>query len=218
MRQAMGKNSRYFETAELMDEALLSLLSDRDFEFVTVKEVCARAGVSRSTFYLHYESMDELLRESLRLTIDRFLARFERKSGTSFVDRLRSCPDDELYLVTSEFLIPYLEFVRDNRRLFTALLRNTESFRVDETYMALERHVIAPVLDRFGVPESMRPYLMAFYLSGLMAIVGEWIRSGCRDAPERVAVIMERCCRRPAPCRPGLGGFSPVSLSPRSPA
>lgn len=73
------RNSRYFETAELMDEALLALLQEKDLEFVTVKEVCARAGVSRSTFYLHYETVNDLLQESMELVIGRFLERFDEE-------------------------------------------------------------------------------------------------------------------------------------------
>ena len=48
-----------------MDEALLLLLEKKDFEYITVKEICEKAGVNRSTFYLHYETTTDLLRESI---------------------------------------------------------------------------------------------------------------------------------------------------------
>lgn len=51
--------SKYFHTAERMDEALLSLLLEKDFEYITVKDICACAGVNRSTFYLQCESRVE---------------------------------------------------------------------------------------------------------------------------------------------------------------
>ena len=53
--------SRYFATAARMDEAFLTLLAKKDFEYITVKEICEVAGVNRSTFYLHYETMSDLL-------------------------------------------------------------------------------------------------------------------------------------------------------------
>ena len=55
--------SKYYNTALLMDEALLVLLEKKEYEFITVKEICEKAGVNRSTFYLHYETIDELLEE-----------------------------------------------------------------------------------------------------------------------------------------------------------
>ena len=48
-----------------MDEAFLALMAKKDFEYITVKEICEVAGVNRSTFYLHYETMSDLLSESV---------------------------------------------------------------------------------------------------------------------------------------------------------
>ena len=36
--------SRYFATAARMDEAFLTLLAKKDFEYITVKEICEVAG------------------------------------------------------------------------------------------------------------------------------------------------------------------------------
>lgn len=49
--------SKYYNTACLMDEALIALLEKKNYEFITVKEICEKAGVNRSTFYLHYETI-----------------------------------------------------------------------------------------------------------------------------------------------------------------
>lgn len=66
--------SKYFNTARRMDEALLALLEEKDFAYITVREICARAGVNRSTFYLHYENMSDLLRETVEMIDERFRA------------------------------------------------------------------------------------------------------------------------------------------------
>ena len=63
----MNKNeSKYFNTATKMDEALITLLEKKDFEYITIKEICNTAGVNRSTFYLHYENVSDLLKETTR--------------------------------------------------------------------------------------------------------------------------------------------------------
>ena len=36
--------SRYFATAARMDEAFLTLLAKKDFEYITIKEICEVAG------------------------------------------------------------------------------------------------------------------------------------------------------------------------------
>lgn len=64
--------SKYFNTALLMDEALIRLLEVKDYEYITVKEICEKAGVNRSTFYLHYETVNDLLSECLENIKKRF--------------------------------------------------------------------------------------------------------------------------------------------------
>ena len=71
--------SKYYNTALLMDEALLRLLEKKDFEFITITEVCQKAGVNRSTFYLHYENMDDLLVETIQMINKRFNDAFNNK-------------------------------------------------------------------------------------------------------------------------------------------
>lgn len=91
--------SRYFATAARMDEAFLTLLAKKDFEYITIKEICEVAGVNRSTFYLHYETMSDLLSESAGRMNEQFLASMEKDSD-AFSTKLRNCPRDELYLIS----------------------------------------------------------------------------------------------------------------------
>ena len=69
--------SKYYNTAVLMDQALLALLEKKDYDFITVKEICEKAGVNRSTFYLHYESIGDLLEESLTYVMEHMRSYFD---------------------------------------------------------------------------------------------------------------------------------------------
>ena len=60
--------SKYFNTALAMDNALIALLEVKDLEYITVKEICEKAGVNRSTFYLHYETIADLVNEATGLS------------------------------------------------------------------------------------------------------------------------------------------------------
>lgn len=191
-----GKQSRYFETAALMDEALLGLVQEKELELVSVKEICRRAGVSRSTFYLHYETIDDLLVESVEHVTKQFLEQFDAEMTPRVFARINEGPRDELFLVTPEFLVPYLEFIRNNQRLMSSMVKNHRALRLDQSVTGLRRHVLDPILERFGVPEADRSYLLAFYLNGLVAMVNEWVAHGCVDPVEHVAELMEGCCRQ----------------------
>ena len=71
--------SKYFNTATKMDLALISLLKKKPFEYLTVSEICKTAGVNRSTFYLHYETIGDLLNETTRYLLNDFLSYFSTR-------------------------------------------------------------------------------------------------------------------------------------------
>ncbi len=184
--------SKYFATADRMDEALLRLLEKKDLAYITVKEVCAAAGVNRSTFYLHYESMTDLLAESVGYMNDLFLIHMDKDAET-FVAKLRTCPMSELYLVTPEYLTPYLNYIKKNRRLFRAAMNNAAALKLNENYERMLSHVFTPILDRYRVLDQDRGYIMAFYMQGLMAIISEWLEHDCADSIEHMMTVIQQC-------------------------
>ena len=99
-----------------MDEAFLALLDKKNFAYITVREICEAAGVNRSTFYLHYETMADLLSESVSHMNEQFLAHM-KKDTDAFVTKMRDCPMDELYLIPPEYLTPYLGYIEQHKRL-----------------------------------------------------------------------------------------------------
>ena len=188
--------SRYFATAARMDEAFLTLLAKKDFEYITVKEICEVAGVNRSTFYLHYETMSDLLSESVSRMNEQFLACMEKDSD-AFSAKLQNCPRDEIYLITPDYLTPYLGYIKNNKRLFRTATENAAVLGMDKSYDRMFHHVFTPILDRYGVPEQDRTYIMAFYIRGLMAIISEWLKNDCSDSITYVTGVIQQCVKIP---------------------
>src|SRR6266849_7709770 len=66
---------RSLRTKAMLQHALNSLIQKKDYEAITIKDICDAANVGRSTFYAHYTSKDDLKRkgfEKLRtLLVDR---------------------------------------------------------------------------------------------------------------------------------------------------
>ena len=57
----MAKTDRRVErTRESLQRALIELIGERDYGAITIQEIVDRANVGRTTFYLHYNSKDEL--------------------------------------------------------------------------------------------------------------------------------------------------------------
>lgn len=187
--------SKYFATAVRMDEAFLELIEKKDFAYITVKEICEKAGVNRSTFYLHYETVGDLLAESAQHIIDEFIT-YMPHDTVEFLNRLQVRPLEELYLITPEYLAPYLTYIKEHRRVFKVTVEQSSALRMTDAYQKLSRHVFIPILNRFGVPPEDQKYVLQFHISGLMAIINEWLKDDCRDSIEHIISVMQRCIHR----------------------
>ena len=184
--------SKYFNTALRMDEALIALLEEKDLEYITVKEICHQAGVNRSTFYLHYETIADLVNETLEMINRRFLSYFPQQEE-DVLGNMDSRERKDLVLVTREYLLPYLRFIQDNKKVYRAAFRNPSSMQAHVRYGELKQHILGPILERFEITASHRPYYMAYYVEGIIAIVQEWLRQDCADEVEMIAGIIESC-------------------------
>ena len=189
----MNKNeSKYFNTAIKMDEALITLLEKKDFEYITIMEVCKTAGVNRSTFYLHYENTSDLLKETTRYILDKHFAYYSYDMK-GITERFVNCELRDLVFITSEHLTPYLNFIKDNQRIFKVSIKQFNSLNMGDVYGRMFEHIFNPILERFHVPEKERAYVMKFYLTGVFAIVMEWLDNNCSDGMETVTRVITDC-------------------------
>ena len=186
------KESRYFSTAAKMDKALIELLENKDFEYITIKEICAKAGVNRSTFYLHYENTADLLSETTRYVVDKFLEYFlDGNTPISFTPE--SCELDNLIFIRLEYVLPYLTYIKENQRIFKTSLKRFGTLGFDSCYNRMFKHIFNPILERFGVPQAKRQYVIKYYLTGITAIVIEWLENECAEPIEKIYEIIVEC-------------------------
>ena len=184
--------SKYFATAARMDEAFLELLEKKDFTYITVKEICEKAGVNRSTFYLHYETVSDLLAESARYIIDQFVEAMPHDTA-EFMSQIQTRPLEELYLITPEYLTPYLNYIKKHRRIFRTTLEQASVLGMNDAYLSLNRHVFIPILNRYHVPLPNQKCMMPFYINGIMGIVNEWLKENCEDSIEHMISVIQVC-------------------------
>lgn len=186
--------SKYFNTALLMDQALVELLKEKDFEYITVKEICSKAGVNRSTFYLHYETIADLVNETLEQTMNQFLTSFPAKPN-EFVPNIDKAPLQDLVLISREYLRPYLTYIQVHQSLYQAVFANPAAFYTDKHSENVYHYVLLPILDRFQVPRDEQVYMMDFFIQGCMAIVRRWVNNKCREPVEQIESIIMQCIR-----------------------
>lgn len=183
--------SKYYNTACLMNEALILLLEKKDYSFITVKEICEKAGVNRSTFYLHYETMDDLLSESIEYVGNKLHKKYSEKVLNKQI--ISSSKLEDLILITPEYLLPYLEFLKENKAIYKIAYSQPNVFKVDLVLKHLHKNIFDPILNKFEIPLNEQKYMMQFYLSGISSIIIEWIKNGCKENIQLIVNVIMKC-------------------------
>lgn len=184
--------SKYFNTAVRFDKALLSLLEKKTFEYITISEICETAGVNRSTFYLHYENTGDLLKETTAFVLDDFSSYFP-VDIENLTMKFTECNLQDLQFINETYLYPYLSFVKENQRVFSAVLSQPAAFDTNTIFQKLFDNIFNPILNRFRYPKDEQNYVMMFYLNGITAIITEWLKDGCKKSIEDISTIIHYC-------------------------
>lgn len=107
---------RYVQCEQLIKDAFIELIEEKGYSNITIKELSKRAVINRKTFYNHYETLDDLLRNITRTGID---ALFE---GV--------IQDEENKYSQEEFnkkITTLLKNVTKNKRLITVFINDNSS-------------------------------------------------------------------------------------------
>ena len=182
----MNKNeSKYFNTAKKMNDALITLLETKEFEYISIKEICHIANVNRSTFYLHYSNMNDLLEETIKSLNLSFNSHFNSKENENTIISKDNLED--LLLINDDNLIPYLNFIKENKNIYKVLKNHPQLFNASKTYEQMFKKLFVPIMNRFGLDEKWHKYLMDFYISGLTSIVLDWVYDDCKIPVQEVS-------------------------------
>ena len=182
--------SKYFYTARLMNESLIILLEKKDIDYITVKEICEKAGVNRSTFYFHYDTIDDLFKETIERLNKDFINSFELKD---FSGLIKNGSKEDICFIKKEFLEPYLEFVKRNKRVLKMVYKRPILFKNENVYNKMKEELFFPILTKFGVPKEEQIYKLEFFTKGTSAIINKWLMYDCEMPISKIIEIIMNC-------------------------
>ncbi|MFA6861849.1 MAG: TetR-like C-terminal domain-containing protein [Bacilli bacterium] len=169
-----------------MSSALMEILSYKSFLNINVKELCLVAKVNRTTFYAHYGNTFELLEDTKNRIIKKFLASYGIRK---FSDIQNNAGVEDL--ITEEFLLPYLSFIKENHHIYEVYVNNSLTFNTEEYFDQLVKNISKPMAAKKGlVDEVALSYVSRFYVDGINSIVRMWINRHFKESKEEICQII----------------------------
>ena len=170
---------RIEKTIKATETAYFELLSEKKNDRITITELADRANIDRKTFYLHYNSVDDVIDRHSRATVARIMAELENKGF--FNDVLDVSVFFETVLAVREEELQEFEVLQDPE--ITALAwRHAENNLKD---------MLSDIAYRFfDEPAPEMELSIKFYTAGIMSIFVSYIRQEIDIDPHELVRIL----------------------------
>lgn len=173
------EDPRVRKTRRLLRDALVSLILDKDYASVSIKEITERADVAYITFFRHYESIDHLLMEVL----DEGLTELQ-----GYIETLAKHSETSSLETEGRLIFEYIEQKAD---LFRILFKSQSVERVRKKVV----QNIATIFQKSCLPLARSGNQIATAITSnhiatsLLALIEWWLDNHLKPAPNQMGKV-----------------------------
>ena len=159
-------NLKVINTKRKLSRSLISLLTTKSITKIDVSELCDKAGINRTTFYKHYDSLYHLL--------DELIVQFFKRIETLFLN-LSSGEN------TTSKVAYLLKYLKQNREFVTIIMNNNSFSSISERLIQLDFicNLINSKIQYRKNAYVNEDYYVDFIISGWIAAIRRWVNENC---------------------------------------
>lgn len=172
-------DKRLIHTKQKLKTALIKLMYEYELKDIQVLQLVKLANCSRSTFYNHYDSIEDFLYEIIDDTLDEMKIQIRKPYKQINQIDFTHFPKEDVSL---------FYYLLNNRDLFDVLMKEAktldlnrfiadtiEELYVDEYYFELNNPLVNPNLYK------------VYAANGIASIILRWMETGYKEPPEFLA-------------------------------
>ena len=172
-------NQRFHDTEIRMEAVMLELMKTTEFEKITVKKICEKSRVNRSTFYAHFSDINDMMDKMEQKLRKELLASYEN--------------NDKNQIFSEQSFINFLKHIKKHRYFYKVNLQTRKSFPLKQGFDKLwdiiePRCINAGITDR----EEILYYFVGFQ-AGFTMILKRWVDTDCLQNEQELATIIKNC-------------------------
>lgn len=169
---------RLVRTRKAIRDAFCAMIMEMDYPEITIKELTQRAMINRNTFYLHYGSIDALLRE------------LQDEIAGEFIDKqvsyTKMCDIRRMIRV-------FFEYMATQSPLHDRLLcSGSYQFLYDRINQQVMGHRKLMNRGAFGMDEASENIIFAYYGSITAVLYRQWVADGKKLSLDEVVELATR--------------------------
>lgn len=170
----MKIDRRIQKTKEGIHRAFIQLIQSKEYQSITITELAALANIDRKTFYLHYGSIDDVLKE------------FE----TEAADQVRILLKTTHPLEIHEFFQGLTKIMTDNISLYRHIsTERSYAFFQDQCKDILKNSMKESFFIKSDMTKETFDIYSEFISSGVIGIYTNWLRTNSKMSLDELTSI-----------------------------
>ena len=166
-------NQRYKNSSEKIETAFLALTLNHKYEDISISQICEQANINRSTFYSHYDDINDL--------IIKIESKFANSMATIFNYGSKA---------NHETFIEMFKFVKDNKYFYKAFLNIPYITTAEKDTKSTILSNMKDNLKAIAVSDIELRYHASFFGAGIKEICRIWLERDCKETPEEMAMLL----------------------------
>ncbi len=165
---------RFVKTEKTIVDSCIALLSEEKMSYITIEDVCYKADVNKSTFYLHYQSLDALFSAIEDAAISLLFKEISAVSASN----------------VETLIEPLVSFAKVNKKLLYAAY-SVDRYRFNGKF----RNLILPYLkktkpDRRGKIDDENVFIEFSLIDFLFSVLRMYVLDGCHYKQDEIVEII----------------------------
>lgn len=161
---------RVQRTREVLRHTLVSLLAERSWDDINIRDLCEHANIGRSTFYLHFRNKEELLVAAL----DGLRAWLNAQAGAA-----------QTATNPLPFVRGLIEHAYEQRTLFRAIIGRRSGHVVQKRFQEMITRLVG---ESKTIPGSgwQREATISYIAGALVQLLAWWVNGGTQQSAHEI--------------------------------
>lgn len=173
------EDRRIRKTKKLLRESLFSILEKKNINSITVTELTKLADINRSTFYLYYSDVLDMM------------DKIQDEIYEVFYDTVASAYDaDNDIEKTVGYIKKFLDFCQDNEKVCKFITRNDCNNKLFDRILKSVQRIVPDSESYYNSEFDPRYYLTTFALNGFLHVIIKWMNDGMKIPSEDMAKFL----------------------------
>ena len=183
MTPTKRKINKSEKTKNKIIDTYLDLMSEKRWDKITVKELCDKCSITRSTFYQYYSDIYDLVEDLETSLLEELVQHYNKVTNTSFSKLPESLFIEHFDYTPPKIFLTWFEYVENNKKAVFALLdrKKGDSYFVKRLKQIMEI-CLNRSMDSDGLPnDDLRKHFVRLIVEMHLIAAQSWIKVDSED-------------------------------------